>query len=98
MKTKLPARSVIFNSGFLISLLASVFAVFLFAAANSSGLDSGAFSNASAQVNLASQARNAAQREKASFGQIQSSRNIRPRPLGQQCVTLRGPILTVSEA
>jgi len=43
MKTKLPAQSLIFNSGFLISLSVSVFAVFLFAAANSSGLDSGGF-------------------------------------------------------
>ena len=31
MKTKLPAQSVIFNSGFLISLSVSVFAVFLLA-------------------------------------------------------------------
>ena len=43
MKTKLPAQSVIFNSGFLISLSVSVFAVFLlalgeFAMGNPSGL------------------------------------------------------------
>jgi len=49
-------------------------AVFLFAAANSSGLDSGAFSNASARLN----------------------RNAALRPLGGQCVTLRGPIVTLS--
>ena len=53
MKTKLPAQSVIFNSGFLISLSVSVFAVFLlalgeFAMGNPSGLGR-AFSNASAQ-------------------------------------------------
>ena len=103
MKTKLPAQSVIFNSGFLISLSVSVFAVFLFALAirpaNPSGLGR-AFSNASAQVNLASQTLNAAKREKlkSGFGQIQSPRKIMPRPLGQQCVTLRGPILTLSES
>ena len=104
MKTKLPAQSVIFSSGFLISLSVSVFAVFLlalgeFAMGNPSGLGR-AFSNASAQVNLASQTLNAAKREKlkSGFGQIQSSRKIRPRPLGQQCVTLRGPILTLSES
>ena len=55
-------------------------------------------SNASAQVSLASQTLNAAQREKAGFGQLQSPRKIRRRPLGQQCVTLRGPILTLSES
>ena len=104
MKTKLPAQSVIFNSGFLISLSVSVFAVFLlalgeFATADPPGLGR-AFSNASAQVNLASQTLNAAKREKlkSGFGQIQSSRKITPRPLGQQCVTLRGPILTLSES
>ena len=104
MKTKLPAQSVIFNSGFLISLSVSVFAVFLlalgeFAMGNPSGLGR-AFSNASAQVNLASQTLNAAKREKlkSGFGQIQSPRKGTPRPLGQQCVTLRGPILTLSES
>ena len=35
MKTKLPAQSVIFNSGFLISLSFSVFAVFLLALGDS---------------------------------------------------------------
>jgi len=66
MKTKHPAQSVIFNSGFLIGLCVFLFAVVLFAATNSSGLGSGAFSS---------------------------------RPLGgQQCVTLRGPIVTLSTA
>ena len=115
MKTKLPAQlrhqvastrihsvSVIFNSGFLISLSVSVFAVFLlasgeFAMGNPSRLGR-AFSTASAQVNLASQTLNAAKREKAGFGQIQSSRKGTLRPLGEQCVTLRGPILTLSES
>lgn len=103
MKTKLPAQSVIFNSGFLISLSVSVFAVFLLALGNATADPPGpgrAFSNASAQVNLASQTLNAGKREKlkSGFGQIQSPRKIRPRPLGQQCVTLRGPILTLSES
>ena len=62
MKTKRPAQSVIFNSVFLI-LCVFLFGVFLFAAANSSGFDSRAFS---------------------------------PRPLGGQCVTLRGPIVILS--
>src|SRR5215211_2706691 len=97
MKTKPPPRSGLFNSGLLIVLCVFLFAVFLFAAANSSGLDSGAFSNASAQLNLASQAPNAAQ-HKSGLGEIQSSRKGTLRPLGQQCVTLRGPILTLSES
>ena len=104
MKTKPPAQSVIFNSGFLISLCVFLFAVFLlalgeFATANPSGLGR-AFSNASAQLNLASQTPNAAQREKlkSGFREIHSSRKNTPRPLGQQCVTLRGPILTLSES
>ena len=82
MKTKLPAQSVIFNSGFLIGLFVFLFAVFLlalgeFATANPSGLGR-AFSNASAQLNLASQTPNAAQGErlKSGFGEIQSSRKI----------------------
>jgi hypothetical protein len=58
MKTKSPAQSVIFNSGFLIGLCIFLFAVFVFAAANSSGVDSGAFSNASAQLNLTRQTAN----------------------------------------
>lgn len=104
MKTKRPAQSLIFNSGFLIGLCVFMFAVFLlalgeFAMGNPSGLGR-AFSNASAQVNMASQTLNAAKREKlkSGFGQLQSPRKIRPRPLGQQCVTLRGPILTLSES
>ena len=58
------------------------------------------FSNASAQSNLASQTPNAAQREKlkSGFGEIQSSRNDAPRPLGAQCAALRGPILVLSES
>ena len=103
MKTKLPAQSVIFNSGFLISLSVSVFTVFLFALGIATADPPGpgrAFSNASVQVNLGSQTLNAAKREKlkSGFGQIQSSRKGTPRPLGQQCVTLRGPILTLSES
>jgi len=104
MKTKPPVQFVIFNSGFLISLCVFLFAVFLlalseFATANPPGLTR-AFSNASAQSNLASQAPNAAQRQrlKYGFGEIQSSRKDTLRPLGQQCVTLRGPILTLSES
>jgi hypothetical protein len=104
MKTKPPPRSVIFNSGLLIVLCVFLFAVFLlalgqFATANPSGLGR-AFPNASAQLNLASQALNAAQRQKLKsvFGQIQSPRKDTLRPLGQQCVILRGPILTLSES
>jgi hypothetical protein len=104
MRTKPPAQSVIFNSRFLIGLCVFLFAVFLlalgeFATANPSGLGPG-FSNASAQSNLASQTPNATQREKlkSGFGEIQSSRNDAPRPLGQQCATLRGPILILSES
>src|SRR5262245_55497310 len=69
MKTKCLARSVM-----LVGSCVFLFAVFLFAAANSSGLDSGAFSNASTQLN----------------------RNAASGPLGGQCVTLRGPIVTLS--
>jgi hypothetical protein len=104
MKTKPPPRSVIFNSGLLTVLCVFLFAVFLlalgqFATANPSGLGR-AFSNASAQLNLASETLNAAKREKlkSGFGQIQSSRKGTLRPLGQQCVTLPGPILTLSES
>ena len=104
MRTKPPAQSVIFNSRFLIGLCVFLFAVFPlalgeFATANPSVLGPG-FSNASAQSNLASQTPNATQREKlkSGFGEIQSSRNDAPRPLGQQCATLRGPILILSEA
>jgi hypothetical protein len=104
MKTKPPAQFVIFNSGFLISLCVFLFAVFLlalgeFATANPPG-PGRAFSNASAQSNLASQAPKAVQREKlkSGFSEIHSSRRETLRPLGQQCVTLRGPILTLSES
>ena len=103
MRTKPPAQSVIFNSRFLIGLCVFLFAFFLlalgkFATANPPELGRG-FSNASAQSNLASQTPNAA-REKleSGFGEIQSSRNDAPRPLGQQCATLRGPILVLSES
>ena len=104
MKTKPPAQSVIFNSRFLIGICVLLFAVFLlalgeFATANPSGLGP-VFSNASAQSNLASQTSIAAQREKlkSAFGEIQSSRNDAPGPLGEQCATLRGPILVLSES
>ena len=105
MKTKPPAQSVIFNSRFLIGLFVFLPAVFLlalgeFATANPSGLGLGAFSNASAQSNLASQMPNAAQGErlKSGFGEIHASRNDVPRPLGEQCAVLRGPILILSES
>jgi hypothetical protein len=102
MKTKPLARSVIFNSRFLIGLCVFLFAVFLFAlgqfaTANPSGRGP-SFSNASAQTHLASQAPNAAQHLKSTFGKIQSSRNDASRPLGQQCASLRGPILILSES
>jgi hypothetical protein len=102
MRTKPPAQSVIFNSRFLIGLCVFLFAVFLlalgeFATANPSGLSPG-FSNASAQSNMASQTPNATQREKLKSGEVQSPRNDAPRPLGQQCATLRGPILILSES
>jgi len=105
MKTKPPAQSVIFNSRFLIGLFVFLPAIFLlalgaFATSNPSGLDLGAFSNASAQSNLASQMPNAAQGErlKSGFGEIHASRNDVPRPLGEQCAVLRGPILILSKA
>ena len=102
MKTKPPSRSVIFNSRFLIGLCIFLFAVFLlalsqFAKANPSGLGP-AFSNASSQTHLASQAPNGAEHLKSAFGKIQSSRNDALRPLGEQCATLRGPILILSES
>jgi hypothetical protein len=92
MKTKPPAQSVIFNSVFLI-----VLCVFLFVAVNSSGLDSGAFSNTSVRLDLTSQAPKTAQR-KSGFGEIHSSRNDTRHLLGGQCVTLPGPIVTLSES
>jgi len=104
MKTKRPAQSVIFNSGFLIGVCVFLFALFLlalgeFATANPPG-PGRTFSNAAAQLNLASQTPKAVQREdlKSGFGESRSSRRDTLRPLGQQCVTLRGPILTLSEA
>ena len=104
MKTKPSAQSVILNSGFLIGLCVFLFAVFLlalgeFATANPP-VPGRAFSNASAQSNLASRAPKAVQREKlkTGFSEIHSSRRETLRPLGQQCVTLRGPILTLSES
>src|SRR5262249_46044088 len=74
MKTKSSAQSVIFNSKFLIGLCVFLVTGLLFAAANSSGLDSGAFSNASARSNLKNSLR----------------------PLGGQCVPLRGCIVPLS--
>src|SRR5262245_13828232 len=71
---KIKSRSGFFNSRFLICLCVFLVTGLLFAAANSSGLDSGAFSNASAR----------------------SNRKNSLRPLGGQCVTLRGSIVTVS--
>jgi hypothetical protein len=102
MRTKPPAQSVIFNSRFLIGLCIFLFAVFLlalsqFATANPSGLGP-AFSNASARTHLASQAPNAAEHLKSASGKIQSFRNDAPRPLGEQCASLRGPILILSES
>jgi hypothetical protein len=104
MRTKTP-RSVIFNSRFLIGLFVFLPAVFLlalgeFATANPSGLDPGAFWNASAESNLASQTPNAVQGEKlkSGFGEIHASRNDVPRPLGEQCAVLRGPILVLSKS
>jgi hypothetical protein len=106
MKTRPSAQSVILNSGFLIGLCVFLLAVFLlalgeFATANTPG-PGRAFSNASAsaQSNLASQAPNAPERQrlKPGFGKIQSSRKDASRPLGGQCVTLRGPIVTLSES
>jgi hypothetical protein len=73
MKTKRPAQSVIFNSGFLIGLCVLLFA-------------------------LATQTPKAAQRQNLKSDEIHSSRRDTLRPLGQQCVTLRGPILTLSES
>jgi hypothetical protein len=101
MKRKRPAQSAIFNPGFLIGLCVFLFAVFLlalgeFAMGNPSGLGR-AFSNASTQVNLANRASNAAQL-KSGFSEIHSSRRDTLRPLGQQCVTLRGSILTLSQS
>ena len=99
MKSKSPAQSVIFNSSFLIGLCVFLFAVFLlalgeFAMGNPSGLGR-AFSNPSAQLNLASQTPKTAQR-KSGFGEMHSSGKDMRSPLGGQCVTLRGPILTLS--
>src|SRR5437762_9340184 len=87
MKTKPPAQSFIFNSGFLIALSVFLFVVFLLAL--------GEF--ATAQLSPASQTAKAAQ-PKSGFGEIHSSRKDSSRPLGGQCVILRGPILTLSEA
>src|SRR4029077_20514805 len=50
---------------------------------------------AMAQLSPASQTPKAAQ-PKSGFGEIPSSRKDSRRPLGGQCVTLRGPILTLS--
>jgi hypothetical protein len=112
MKTKPPAQlrhpvattrihsvSVIFNSGFLIRLCVFLFALGGFATAESPA-PGRAFSNASAQLNLASQTPRVAQRgkHKSRFGEIRSSRKDASRPLGGQCVTLRGPIVTLSES
>jgi len=104
MRTKPPPQSAIFNSRFLIGLCVFLFAVFLFAlgefaTADPSGIGP-AFSTASAQSNRTKQTRYAAQREKLKSvsREIQSSRNDASRPLGQQCASLRGPILVLSES
>jgi hypothetical protein len=100
MKSKPPVQSVIFNPGFLIGLCVFLFAVFLlalgeFAMGNPFGLGR-TFSNASAQLNVTSQARR--EKLRSGFREIHSSRKDTRRPLGGQCVTLRGPILTLSES
>ena len=86
MNTKPPAQPVIFNSRFLIGICVFLFAVFLLALSQFATANPSeldhAVWNASAQSNLESKAPNVAQ----------------PRPLGQQCATLRGPILTLSES
>jgi len=104
MRSKPPAQSDIFNSRFSIGLCVFLLAVFLlaldgFVTANPSGRGP-AFSNASTQPNLASQTPSTAQREKlkSGFREIQSSRNDASGPLGEQCPTLRGPILVLSES
>jgi len=102
MKTKPHARFVTFNSGFLISPCVFLFAFFLlalgqFATANPSRVGP-ALSNAFAQTQLENQAPNAAQHLESGFGKIRSSLNDASRPAGQQCVTLRGPILILSTA
>src|SRR5262245_9373963 len=90
MQTKPPAHSLVFNSRFLIALC-----VFLLAG---SLVALGTFSNASAQPNPASQTPNATQQEHLKSVEIQPSRNDVPRPLGQQCASLRGPIVILSES
>ena len=87
MKTKPSAQPVIFNSGFLIGLSVFLSVVLLLAL--------GEF--ATAQLSPASQAAKAAQ-PKSGFGEIHSSGKDSSRPLGGQCVTLRGPILVLSES
>lgn len=89
MNTKTPPQSVIFNSRFLIGLCVFLLAVFLLAF--------GEFATAD-QSTLARQMPNTAQHLKAGFVQTQSSRNDASPPLGQQCVTLRGPIVVLSES
>ena len=102
MHSKPPAQSVIFNSRFLIGLCVFLFAVLLlalgeFATADPSGLNP-VSSNTSAQRPMANQGLNAAQHLESGFGKIRSSLNNAGRPAGQQCVTLRGPILILSTA
>jgi hypothetical protein len=80
MKTKHPAQFVIFNSRFLIGLCVFPFALFLLAF--------GEFATANQPK--------AAQRENLKSDGIHPSRKDSSRPLGGQCVTLRGPILTLS--
>src|ERR1051325_5147824 len=96
MKSKRPARSVVFNSGFLIVVF--LFAVFVFAAANGSrrdandidGIKPKADMSGSEEVN--SSGLDSGVLSRAPAQSILASQ----RPVGGQCVTLRGPILTLS--
>jgi hypothetical protein len=96
MKSKRPARSVVFNSGFRIVVF--LFAVFVFAAANGSrrdasdidGIKPKADMSGSEEVN--SSGLDSGVLSRAPAQSILASQ----RPLGGQCVTLRGPILTLS--
>jgi hypothetical protein len=90
MKSKPSAQSVIFNSRFIIGLCVFVFAVFLFALCELATIN--------AQSNPMTQRPNAAQRVtlKSGFAKGQSAQRETLSPLGGQCVTFRGPIVTLS--